>query len=173
MKSKRITYLSILTAVAIVLNIFENYLPMPFIAPGAKIGLANIVTMICIMSISYKDAFLIMITRIILGAIFGGGLSGFIYSVSGGVLSFIFMVIVKEVFKSKISPIGISVTGAVFHNVGQIIVAIFIIKSILLINYLPILIVIGTVSGTFIGYLIIYFNNHFKKISKKILVYKY
>ncbi len=166
MKSKRITYLSILTAVAIVLNIFENYLPMPFIAPGAKIGLANIVTMICIMSISYKDTFLIMITRIILGAIFGGGLSGFIYSISGGVLSFIFMVIVKEIFKNKISPIGISVTGAVFHNVGQVIVAIIIIKNILLINYLPVLIVIGTISGTFIGYLTIYFNNHLKKISK-------
>jgi heptaprenyl diphosphate synthase len=166
MKSKKIAYLSILTAVAIVLNIFENYLPLPFIAPGAKIGLANIITMIGIISIGYKDTFLVMFTRIMLGAIFGGGLSGFIYSFAGGVLSFASMIIVKETFKKNISPIGISVTGAVFHNVGQIIVAIIILNNILIINYLPVLVIVGTVSGSFVGYSTIYFMNHLNKVTK-------
>lgn len=166
MKSKKIAYLSILTAVAIVLNIFENYLPLPFIAPGAKIGLANIITMLGILSIGYKDTFLIMIVRIVLGAIFGGGLSGFIYSLAGGFLSYLSMIIVKESFKKNISAIGISVTGAVFHNVGQVVVAIIVLDNVLIINYLPILVIVGTFSGTFIGYLTINFLEHFNKIAK-------
>ena len=166
MKSKKIAYLSILTAVAIVLNIFENYLPLPFIAPGAKIGLANVITMLGILSIGYKDTFLIMIVRIVLGAIFGGGLSGFIYSLAGGFLSYLSMIIVKESFKKNISAIGISVTGAVFHNVGQVVVAIIVLDNVLIINYLPILVIVGTISGTFIAYLTINFLEHFNKIAK-------
>jgi len=165
MRSKNIARLSILTAVAIVLSIIENFIPLPFIAPGAKLGLANIITMICIVTMTYKETFLILVTRIFLSAIFGAGLSGFMYSFTGGVLSFIAMVLVKELFKSHISSIGISVTGAVFHNVGQVLVAVLILNNILIMTYLPVLVIVGTISGAFIGASTNYFLNHLERIS--------
>lgn len=164
MKAKKITKLSLLIAVAVALNIFEKVIPLPMIAPGAKIGLANIVTMICILTMSYKDAFLVVSTRIILGAIFSTGLISLTYSFSGAILSFVAMLFVKKIFKDSISAIGLSITGAVFHNIGQIIVAIYILSTFKIISYLPVLIIVAIFSGGFIGLSTNYFINHFKKI---------
>lgn len=167
MDSKKVARLSILISVAIILSIIENYLPLPFIVPGAKIGLANIVTMVGIISIGYKDTFVIMIIRIIIGSIFGGGPSGMIYSLSGGLLSFITMVFIKEIFNEKVSAVGISVTGAVFHNIGQVLVASFILNNMLIFSYLPMLTVVGTFSGIFVGMSTNYFLSHLNKVIKK------
>jgi heptaprenyl diphosphate synthase len=139
---------------------------MPFIAPGAKIGLANVITMLAIMTLNYKETFLIVLTRVTLGSIFGGGLSGFLYSMSGGILSLIAMAIIIEVFREKVSPIGISVTGAVFHNVGQLIIAISILRTTRLILYLPVLTIVACISGVFIGYVAKYLLEHFNTIIK-------
>lgn len=166
MRTSKLTYISLLTSIAIVLNIFENYIPMPFIAPGAKIGLANVITMLAIMTLNYKETFLILLTRVTLGSIFGGGLSGFLYSMSGGILSLIAMAIIIEIFRDNVSPIGISVTGAVFHNVGQLIIAIAILRTTRLILYLPVLTIVACISGVFIGYVSRYLLEHFNTIIK-------
>lgn len=164
METRRLAYVSILIAIAIVLNIIENYLPLPFIAPGAKIGLANIVTMIGLLSIGYKDTFFMLLVRILLGSVYGGGLSGFLYSTAGGMLSFTMMILVMEVFRSHISTIGISVTGAVFHNVGQITVAILVLGNIKIISYMPVLTVVGVLAGSFVGLASKFFIKHLSKV---------
>jgi heptaprenyl diphosphate synthase len=87
------------------------------------------------------------------------------YSFTGGVLSFIAMVLVKELFKKHISSIGISVTGAVFHNVGQVLVAVLVLNNILIMTYLPVLVIVGTISGAFVGASTNYFLNHLERIS--------
>lgn len=165
MKSSRIAMLSLMTTMALVLSIMENLIPLPFIAPGAKIGLANIITMICIITLKDRETFFILITRIFLAAIFGAGLSGFIYSLTGGILSFLAMVMVRKTFKNHVSSIGISVTGAVFHNVGQVTVATVVLNNILIFSYLPILMIVGILSGAFVGACTNYFIKHLNRIS--------
>lgn len=159
-KTQKITFISVLVAQALVLYLVERMLPIPFIAPGAKLGLSNIVTVVCLYLFNLKDAFVVIILRIILSTLFGGSLSSFLYSISGGLLSLIAMYIVKKLGKDYISIIGVSITGAFFHNLGQILMAAVIIHNINIIVYLPILSIAGIGTGFFVGitssYLMLY-----------------
>lgn len=150
-KNRKMIFLSLLVAQALVLNIIERMLPVPFIAPGAKLGLANIITLVCLYSYGFKDTLLVTILRVVLAALLGGSLSSFLYSISGGILSLIFMFLIKEFGKDNVSAIGISVTGAFFHNVGQVLMAALIIQNIRIVSYLPILSAAAIGTGIFIG----------------------
>lgn len=164
-KTSKIVYIGLLVSQALVLHIIERSIPVPFITPGAKLGLANLITVIALYTLdNKKDAFLVLFLRLILSTIFGGNLSSFMYSVSGGILSFISMIIVKEVFKEKVSIIGVSSTGAIFHNVGQLIIASLIVKNIGVMLYLPVLSIMGIGTGIFVGVTANYAVNHLKKI---------
>lgn len=164
--TRRIVYISLLVAQALVLHIFERMIPVPFITPGAKLGLANLITVIALYTLEdKKDAFLVLFLRLTLGTMFGGNLSSFMYGSIGGILSFSAMVFVKEVFKDKVSIIGVSAAGAIFHNVGQLIVAALIVKNIGVMLYLPILSIIGIGTGIFIGITANYVVNHLSKLS--------
>lgn len=164
-KTSKIVYIGLLVSQALVLHIIERSIPVPFITPGAKLGLANLITVIALYTLDKKrDAFLVLFLRLILSTIFGGNLSSFMYSVSGGILSFISMIIIKEVFKDKVSIIGVSSTGAIFHNVGQLIIASIIVKNIGVMLYLPILSTMGIGTGIFVGITANYAVNHLKKI---------
>ncbi|MFL0247833.1 Gx transporter family protein [Candidatus Clostridium stratigraminis] len=150
-KSQKITFISLLVAQALVLYVIEGMLPIPFIAPGAKLGLSNIITTVCLYIFSLKDAFIVMMLRIILSTLFGGSISSFLYSISGGILSLLAMYVIKRLGKNYISIIGVSITGAFFHNLGQIIAAALIINNINIIVYLPVLAVAGIGTGFFVG----------------------
>lgn len=150
-KTQKLTFLSLLVAQALVLYMVERMLPIPFIAPGAKLGLSNIVTVVCLYIFSLKDAFIVIILRIILSTLFGGTLSSFLYSLAGGLLSLITMYLIKRVGKEYISIIGVSITGAFFHNLGQILMAALIIQNINIILYLPVLAAAGIGTGFFVG----------------------
>lgn len=164
-KTSRIVYIGLLVAQALVLHIVERSIPVPFITPGAKLGLANLITVIALYTLeSKKDAFLVLFLRLTLGTMFGGNLSSFMYSASGGILSFLSMCIVKDLFKDKVSIIGVSSAGAIFHNVGQLIIASLIVKNIGVMLYLPILSTIGIGTGIFIGITANYAVSHLKKI---------
>lgn len=164
-KTSKIVYIGLLVSQALVLHIIERSIPVPFITPGAKLGLANLITVIALYTLdNKKDAFLVLFLRLILSTIFGGNLSSFMYSASGGILSFISMIIIKEVFKDKVSIIGVSSTGAIFHNVGQLIIASLIVKNIGVMLYLPILSTMGIGTGIFVGITANYAVNHLKKI---------
>lgn len=164
-KTSRMIYISLLVAQALVLYIFERAIPVPFITPGAKLGLANLVIVISLYTLhSYKDTFLVVFLRLLLATFFGGNISTFLYSVAGAILSFIAMVIVKTIGKDKVSIIGVSVSGAVFHNIGQLLVSSFMVKNIGVMLYLPALCVAGIGTGIFVGISANYVVTHLKKL---------
>ncbi len=151
-QTKHLIYMSLLVAMALSLHLFERNIPVPFMMPGAKLGLANLVTVIALYTLDKKqDIIKIMVARLFLGAIFGGSVSGLMYGSMGAFLSFIIMVAIKEGLKDKVSIIGVSAAGAVFHNIGQLLVASLIVRNIGVMLYLPFLSIAGIVTGIFVG----------------------
>ena len=149
MKTKRLTTLGLLMALAFVLSYVEYLLPLNIGIPGAKVGLANLVVMVALYSIGSKDALLLSFVRVLLVGFTFGNMAMMLYSMAGAALSFLAMLLFKRT--KLFTATGVSVIGGVFHNVGQIIVAIFVLETASLIYYLPFLIIIGTVSGVVIG----------------------
>lgn len=164
---RKMMYISLLVSMALVLHIFENMIPVPFITPGAKLGLANAITVIALYTLDYKEAFLVLLLRIILSVMFGGSISRLMYSLSGAVLSYIFMLIIKKIGKNHISIIGVSSVGAVFHNIGQLIVASLIVRTFGVMLYLPIITIAGVGTGIFVGLTANFAVIHLKTISKR------
>lgn len=160
-KTSKMVYLSLLVAQALVLYIFERMIPVPFITPGAKLGLANLVVVIALYTLdNYRDAFVVVFLRLLLSTFFGGGVSSFLFSLSGSIFSFVIMVIIKEVGKDNVSIIGVSAAGGVFHNIGQLLIAAMIVKNIGVMLYLPILSTAGIGTGIFIGVTANYLIKH-------------
>lgn len=150
-KTQKITFIALLVAQGLVLHIFEGMIPVPFIAPGAKLGLTNIITVVSLYTLKFNEVFFIVVLRVLLSTLLGGNLSSFFYSISGGILSFFVMYVLKRVCKENISIIGISITGSVFHNIGQIIIAGLVIQNAMIVTYLPILMVASVGTGFFVG----------------------
>ncbi|MFD3158344.1 Gx transporter family protein [Haloimpatiens sp. FM7330] len=159
-KTQKMIFIALLVAQAIVLNVIERMIPLNFTIPGAKLGLANIITLTCIYLFSFKETLAIIILRTVLGSLLAGSLSSFLYSISGALLSFIVMYFLILISKEKISTIGISVFGGVFHNIGQLTVAMIIIENANIFYYLPILMITGVATGVAVGictkYLLVY-----------------
>ena len=164
-KTTKMVYMSLLIAMALILFIFEAMIPIPFITPGAKLGLANLVIMIAVYTLdSYKESFAVLLIRILLSTFFAGSASTLIYSISGGVLSFIVTIIVKELGGKYVSIIGVSAAAAVFHNIGQLLVASLILNNFGVMLYLPILSLAGIGTGIFVGISANYLVAHLNKI---------
>lgn len=149
--TKRIVVLGLMVALSLVLSIIESWFPLPVPVPGVKLGLANIITITVIIFFGFADVLSVVFTRCILSSIFGGGITGFLFSISGGMLSAIAMYILYKKGSKLFSTIGISVAGAVTHNIAQIVVASFIMKDIAVFAILPLLLISGGVMGIFIG----------------------
>lgn len=152
MSAKKIALAGVFISLALVLNVMENFIPVRNLVPGAKLGLANVITMLALYSFTKRETFTILILRIILGSFFGGGVSGLMYSAAGGILSFITMVAAKAIGGKRISIIGVSVTGAYFHSVGQMLMAAMIIQNIRIFTYLPLLLAASIATGIGVGY---------------------
>lgn len=165
--TRRMTLISIFVAQALVLHIIERLIPVPFLTPGAKLGLANIITVISLYIFTFKDAFLIVVLRVLLATLVGGSLSGFFYSITGGLLSLLAMFCIKKIGKENISIVGISVFGSFFHNLGQVVVAALIVQNIAIISYLPILMLVGVGTGIFVGLTANFLYGYLKKINLK------
>lgn len=164
-KTSKMIYISSLVSMALILFTIENMIPVPFITPGAKLGLANLVIMIAIYTLdNYNQAFLVLALRIILSSLLVGNLSTLIYSSVGGILSFFVAILVKELFKDKVSIIGVSASAAVFHNVGQLLVASLILNNFGIFLYLPILSIAGIGTGIFVGISANYLLDHLRKL---------
>ena len=164
MNLRKMIFIALLVSMSLVLHIFENMIPVPFITPGAKLGLANIITVIALYTLNDKEAFLVLFLRIILSVMFGGSISRLIYSLSGGVLSYLMMVITKRIFKEKVSIIGVSCVGAVFHNIGQLLASALVVKTISVMLYLPVMSIAGIGTGIFVGITGEFAVKHLKKI---------
>ncbi|MDD4320847.1 MAG: Gx transporter family protein [Acidaminococcaceae bacterium] len=149
--TQELTQLGVLLAVAIVLRIAENFFPYLLPLPGARLGLANILTIFVLINYGTNKAGLFLCTRILLVGILSTGLftPGFLIGLGGAALSFVFMSIAVE--RNWFSPIGIGLLGAFMHNCGQIIMAVYLLNSIAVFSYLPLLIAIGIPTGLFTG----------------------
>lgn len=150
MSAKKLTQLSLLTAAALILYVIELRLPSPVPIPGVKLGLANIITVVAVYRFTPWETALLVAVRIILGAIFGGNMSAFLFSVSGAVFCLCGMMIIRKLLPEKQLPLC-SVLGAMLHNVGQMAAAVWVMGSLSVLAYLPILLVTGSLAGLFTG----------------------
>ena len=149
MNTKTITRFGLLTAVALVLGYFERFIPIATTLPGIKLGLANTILLYAIYMMNNKSALCLMLLKVMLSGMLFAGMSGALYSLSGGLLSLIMMLIVKS--QRGVSIIGVSVVGAVFHNVGQILAASMIVQSRGVFLYLPALLIAAVITGMLTG----------------------
>jgi len=164
-KNQRLVYIALLAAQAVIISLVERAIPFPFaIAPGAKLGLANVITCVALYTLSTKDTIKVITIRLILATLLGGTISTFMYSSAGALLSFIGMWSVKSLGPTRVSLIGVSVTGAVLHNFGQLLIASWIAQTWTVLLYLPILSFIGILSGIAIGIFANYLLTHVDKL---------
>lgn len=147
--AKRVAKCGVLVALAFIFSYVEILIPFSVGIPGVKLGLANLVVLSCLFFISPAEVFLILVTRIFLSGFLFGNMAAIFYSLAGGILSFLGMILLKKT--NAFSMIGVSILGGVLHNLGQLIVACFIVENPNLFFYLPILLVAGSISGLVIG----------------------
>ena len=144
---RKLVFLALMVSQSLVLYVIESFMPLPFIAPGAKIGLSNIVNLTALLTFGLRDAFAIMFLRVMISSLFWGGMSIFLYSIAGGMLSIIAMWVVIKIFGEKVGTTGISITGAVAHNIGQLSIAAMVIENIKIFYYLPVLMGVAIPTG--------------------------
>lgn len=149
MKTRNVAMYGMLIALAFILSYIESIIPIPVPIPGIKIGLANLVVITALYTMGAKQAFVLSMIRIILVGFTFGSPSTMMFSFAGGVLSWLLMVLAKR--WKAFSMTGVSILGGMGHNIGQIIVAIIVLKTSVLIYYLPFLIISGLVTGAAIG----------------------
>ncbi|WP_156857902.1 Gx transporter family protein [Oceanobacillus sp. AG] len=164
-RNERLVYISLLAAQAVIIGIVERAIPFPFaFAPGAKLGLANIITIMALYTLPVKDAAKVVGIRVVLTTLLGGTISTFMYSLAGAIISFIGMWLVKKLGPMRVSLIGVSAAGAILHNVGQLVVASFIAQTWTVLLYLPVLSFIGILAGIAIGIIANYLLQHVEKL---------
>ena len=151
MRTKRVAYLGLFIALAFVFSYIEFLIPVNIGVPGAKLGLANLVIIVVLYLFGEKDAIALSVIRIVLVGFTFANVASMLYSLAGAALSMLAMVLVKRT--GLLSIAGVSVLGGVFHNIGQIIVAILVLETASLVYYLPVLLIAGIVSGVVIGLL--------------------
>ena len=152
-KARRIAFCAMFIALALVLAIFESYIPVGLIipVPGIKLGLANIVTVFAVVLLSPWDAMLIVLVRCLVMGLFTGPVP-LLFSLSGSILAFAVMKVLSLGLDRTFSLIGISMGGAVAHNIGQILMAVFLMNSTgLLFSYLPLLMAVALLTGALTG----------------------
>jgi len=164
-QNQRLAFIALLAAQAVVLSLLEQAIPTPFmIAPGAKLGLANIITCIALFKLPTKDVVAIIGTRLLLASFLGGALSTLLFGTAGATLSFIGMYSVYKLGPKHVSMIGISVTGATLHNFGQLLIASHIAGTWNVLLYLPVLTFFGILSGIATGVVANYLLESLNKI---------
>ena len=159
----RLTYLSLLTAISLSLFVLEGLLPVPFLAPGAKLGLANIVTVFALYTLRARDALAVICVRIALASLFGGGPTVFFYSIAGGLVSFAAMYALKKT--GRFSLPAVSAAGGFFHHVGQLAAAIAMTGTMNLLTYLAILGPVGLATGLATGWIASLVRKHVRSFS--------
>lgn len=150
-KVKEIAYCAILVTLALALSLMERFIPLQaFIPlPGIKLGLANLVTLLALYLFQTRYAFWILFPRCLLGAIFGGGFTGFLFSISGGLLALGVMALAQKA--PLFSVCGVSILGAAAHNIGQTLAAMALLGSVYIGAYLPYLLGISILTGLLTG----------------------
>lgn len=152
MRTRKLTTMALLTAVALIIFIVEAQIPSIVPIPGIKLGLSNIITIYAVWALGGREAATILFARIFLGAVFAGNFSTIFYSFGGGGLAIAATIGLKFILREDQLWVA-GCLGAVAHSVGQMIVAVWISETPSLLIYLPIMIVCSIVTGLFTGLL--------------------
>lgn len=150
MKTREITKIAILTSICVVISIIEScFTFIGDIIPGLKLGLANIVIIFALYKCGFKTALLVSLIRVLIVAILRTGFGiNFFFSLSGALFSIISMTILM---KTKLSIIGVSIIGSIFHSIGQVLIGIIMLDNYNVIYYLPYLLIFSIPTGIIIG----------------------
>ena len=149
--SRELTRFALLIALAMVLSWLESLVPLSLAVPGVKLGLANLVVIFALYRLGPRQAAVISLVRVLLVTFTFGNAFSFAYSLAGAALSFVVMLLLQKT--GKFSMLGVSIAGGVFHNIGQILVAAFVVENTGVFYYLPLLTAGGVGAGAVIGIL--------------------
>lgn len=153
-RTKRIALCGMLTALALALSLMERMIPLEMLIPipGVKLGLANVVTMFALLFLSPKEAYSILLCRVILASVFAGSVTQFLFSLIGGLFALTTTWLLLHKYNRWFSFYGISAASAAMHNFGQILAAMLVMQTVDVFAYLPLLLVssipMGMVTGT-------------------------
>ena len=169
MRKKRFTVQTVaqcglLTAMTLVLGFIESLLPVAAGVPGIKLGLSNGVLLFALYMMDAPTAFLLMLLKVVLSGLLFGGVSAMMYALAGGICSMLGMILLK---KLRFSLITVSMAGAVLHNLGQMLLAMIILKTDQLIYYMAVLLLVGLACGAVTGVAAKATIGHMKKIKKQ------
>ena len=145
----KVAYLGVFLGLALVCSYVESLIPFYFGIPGVKLGLTNIVIVLMLYCVGAKEAFTISVLRVVLAGFLFGNMFSILYSLAGGILSFGVMYLLMRTKKLGLLPI--SICGGLFHNIGQLAVAAFVVENYRIVYYLPVLLIAGAVTGLLIG----------------------
>lgn len=145
----KVAYLGVFMALALILSYVESLIPFYFGIPGVKLGLTNLVVVMMLYSIGTKEAFAVSMLRIVLAGFLFGNLFSILYSLAGGILSFLVMYLMKKT--NLFHVVSVSVTGGITHNIGQLVVAALVVNTFNIMYYGPILLIAGVLTGFLIG----------------------
>ena len=150
--TKKLALCAVLTALALGLSTLESLFPVSVLVPlpGIKLGLANIVTVFALYRLGDIPALAILIARCLLGAMFAGNASALLFSLVGGVLAMLTMIVLRRV--RGLSVYGVSIAGAAAHNIGQICAAMVVLGGTAVLGYLPVLLGVSLITGTLTGF---------------------
>ena len=148
-KTKKIAVFALCVALAFVLSFLETIIPINIGVPGVKIGLANMVVLAALYLLDKRAAFAISMIRILISGLLFSGAFSLLYSFTGGILSFLVMLLAMK--SEKLSILGVSVLGGAVHNIGQIIVAAIVMQTPRIVYYLPVLLISGALAGIVVG----------------------
>lgn len=165
--TRRITTCGLLTAVALVLSLVERMFPLAAVIPipGIKLGLANVVTLFALTRLRGCEAAAILFVRVTLASIFMGSLTGFLFSLFGGLAALAVMAALLPGCGRWVSLVGVSIAGAAAHNIGQIGAAMLVLGSVYVVGYLPLLLLSALVMGAITGVVCQTTLSHLEKIS--------
>ena len=150
-KTQRLARAALLTALALGLSWMERFIPLQLLVPlpGIKLGLANLVTLFALYFLGGRMALAILCVRCLLGSLFGGGVTAFCFSITGGLLALAVMAAARRL--PLLSVYGVSILGAAAHHVGQILVAVALLRSGYVVAYLPFLLLVAIATGFLTG----------------------
>ncbi len=147
-KATKVAFSGLMLALTLVLSYVESLLPLTIGIPGVKLGLANLAVLLTLYASGWQMALGIDVLRVVLSGFLFGNFAAILYSMAGALVSFGAMVLLKR-FRFSMSTV--SIAGGVFHNLGQLVVAVCVVENLHLFYYLPWLIVAGMITGALIG----------------------
>lgn len=163
MQIRKLTTLALYTTLALIIYSVESLMPPPVPIPGIKLGLSNIITLVVLTKYSSRDTLLLLTARILLSTFLFGQAMSLLYSLAGGLLSFVAMVLIQHLLQKHFIYLT-AIVGALFHNIGQLLVAFLLTSVPGVLTYLPFLIVSAVLTGLFTGlcahFTLKYFTKH-------------